>query len=185
MTKFISTVAAALICAAATSSSATTLDFDSRRAVISGNVLSEFSQDGFVFSISQTGFGSIGANLFSTLYCVNQTGESANCNGNDDGDLVLRVQRENGVGDSFDVRFAGSGGVDSIRIVPTPLPAGFALLPGVWPHLRSGTVAGPSDRIGSSALSSPEQQHLWSTRRVSVIVTKAKPVPSVFATTYG
>lgn len=210
-------LAATALCAAATSSSATTLDFDSGTAVISGNVLSQYSQDGFVFSITQTGPGSIGANLFNTLSCANGPGGAANCDGNDDGDLVPRAQGENGVagnvlirqeepnsgngngsrdddaaaagivtfileaglsfwirgfsavdeqpmwidvggsetcgpvdnrgnrdtgrvscensltsligvGDSFDVRYAGSGGVDSIQLVATPLPAGFSLL---------------------------------------------------------
>lgn len=97
-------VVAAAACATATSASSTTLDFDSGTAVVSGNVLSEYSQDGFVFSINQTGAGSIGANLFNTMYCVDGTGGSASCNGNDDGDLVPRTQGENGVGGNVLIR---------------------------------------------------------------------------------
>ena len=206
----------AVIGGAATTSSATTLDFDSGSATILNNVLSQYSQDGLTFSVAQSGAGSIGANLFNTLYCVNQTGDAAKCDGNDDGDLVPRVQGQNGVagnilirqeshnvgnrnglldddastagfirftlisgsafrilsfgavdeqpmqievgqevcgpvdnmgnrdtgrvscessltsligvGESFDVRFAGSGGVDSIELIATPLPAGLSLL---------------------------------------------------------
>ena len=125
---------AAAVCAAASSSSATTLDFDSGTAVISGNVLSQYSPDGLEFSITQTRPGSIGANLFKKLYCVNGSGGAAKCGGNDDGDLVPRSQGENsltsfiGIGDSFDVRYAGFGGVDSSQLVATPLRAGFVLL---------------------------------------------------------
>lgn len=210
-------VAAAVLCAAATSSSAITLDFDTGTPVFSGtNNLVGYSQDGLSFSISQTGPGSSGANLFNTLFCVNGSGGAAKCDGNDDGDLVPRNQGENGVegnilirqetpnrgnqngdldddsarggvitftltggssivvrgfsavdeqpmwidvgsetcgpvnnpgnrdtgrvtctntlsspigvGESFDVRYAGSGGVDSIILRAMPLPAGMTLM---------------------------------------------------------
>ncbi len=101
--KFLSVVATAA-CAAATSASATTLDFDSGTAVVSGNVLSEYAQDGLVFSITQTGAGSIGANLFNTMFCVDGTGDATSCGGNDDGDLVPRTQGENGVGGNVLIR---------------------------------------------------------------------------------
>ena len=202
---------------AAGSATAATLDFDSGTPTYSGlNNLTGYAQDGFVFSIFQTGSGSLGANLFNTLYCVDGTGGAAKCDGADDYDLVPSAQGENGVagnvlirqesrnngnqngtldddastggtitftltsgpdfrilgfsavdeqpmwlevgsqicgaidnpgnsdtgsancetsltsrigvGDSFVVRYAGSGGVDSIVLTPVPIPAGFALL---------------------------------------------------------
>lgn len=169
-------IAAAALCSSASTSSAVTLDFDSGMAVFDGtNNLVGYKQDGFDFSVLQFGDAS-GANLFNTLFCVNGSGGSAKCDGNDDGDLVPRApgltleeaQGLNGVGGNVLIRQElpnrgnGGGALDDDAANPGMIRFTLEAGPAFWINGFSGVdeqpmwisvgteICGPVDNPGNS-----------------------------------